>query len=156
MTRWWFQILYIYIFLNVYPYLGIFSNLTSAYFFRWIGWNHLSRCQKNTRTKLVEFWGFLSWASQFGDLPPTKARYVCSIGCWPIDGWYLFRIMRVIHRTQFLLVFTHDAVGCSMGWLVLIWPYESKYLLRRYKLPTNCTLSAFRAADPWIHRVMLN
>ena len=26
------------------------------------------------------------------------------------------------------------------------------YPLRRYKLPPNCTLSAFRAADPWIHR----
>ena len=30
-------------------------------------------------------------------------------------------------------------------------PHGSKYLLRRYKLPPKCTLSAFRAADPWIH-----
>ena len=33
----------------------------------------------------------------------------------------------------------------------LIYPYGSKYLLGRYKLPPNCTLSAFRAAT-WIHR----
>ena len=36
---------------------------------------------------------------------------------------------------------------------LVYYPYGSKYLLRRYKLPPNCTLSAFQAADPWTHRV---
>ena len=38
----------------------------------------------------------------------------------------------------------------SSGWDGPLW--IQSYLLRRYKLPPNCTLSAFRAADPWIHR----
>ncbi len=43
-----------------------------------------------------------------------------------------------------------------LGDIITPWPYGSKYLLRRYKLPPNCTRKrAFPVhSDPWIHRVI--